>query len=55
MAIEAEAIQFGPWTSVNYSVPAIDLGPDVIAEMSNVELDDAGSIKTRRSINASYN
>ena len=48
MAIEAEAIQFGPWTSVNYSVPAIDLGPDVIAEMSNVELDDAGSIKTRK-------
>ena len=48
MAINAESITFGPWTTVDYSVPAVDLAPDVLAEMKNVELDDAGSIKTRK-------
>ena len=48
MGIDADAITFGPWTTVDYSVPAVDLAPDVVAEMKNVELDDAGSIKTRK-------
>ena len=47
MAIDAEVLQFGPWATVDYSVPAVDLEPNVISEMKNVELDDAGSIKTR--------
>ena len=48
MAIQADGIQFGPWQTVNYSVPAIDLEPNVLSRIENMYLDNAGSLNTRR-------
>ena len=47
MAIQAEGLQFGPWQTVNYSVPAIDLSPNVLSSIENMYLDNAGSLNTR--------
>ena len=48
MAIQADGIQYGPWQTINYSVPAIDLQPNVLASIENMFLDNAGSLNTRR-------
>ena len=48
MAIQAEGIQFGPWQTIDYSVPAIDLQPNVLSRIENMYLDNAGSLNTRR-------
>lgn len=48
MGIEAEVLQFGPWATVDYSVPAVDLDANTLSEIKNAELDDAGSVKTRK-------
>ena len=47
MAIQADGIQYGPWQTVNYSVPAIDLAPNVLSRIENMYLDNAGSLNTR--------
>ena len=48
MAIQADGIQYGPWQTINYSVPAIDLQPNVLSAIENMFLDNAGSLNTRR-------